>query len=393
MKVYLDHAATTPVDKNVMEKMLPYFNGAFGNASSLHIFGREAKKAVDLARQDVAKVLNCKDSEVYFTSGGTESDNFAIFGYCRQNKHKGNRIITTKIEHHGVLNVFKALEKEGFDVVYLDVNKDGILELETLENAINDKTIFVSVMYANNEIGTIQPISKIGKLCKEKNIVFHTDAVQALGAEKIDVKEQNIDLLSLSAHKFYGPKGIGVLYIRNGIKLEKQILGGSQERNMRAGTTNTPLIAGLGEAIKAAITDIEKNNAHNMTLRDRLIKRILKEIPHSKLNGHMHMRLKNNANFSFEFIEGESILMMLDLNGIAVSSGSACSSGSLEPSHVLLACNIPIEVAHGSIRFSVGKSNTIEQIDYTVDTLKAAIEKLRAMSPLFNAKRGESIHV
>ena len=393
MRVYLDHAATTPLDKKALKKMLPYFSEAFGNASSLHAFGREAKKAVDLARQEVAKTLNCKDSEVYFTSGGTESDNFAIFGYCRQNKHKGNRIITTKIEHHAVINVFKTLEKEGFDVVYLDVNKDGLVELETLEKAINDKTIFVSVMFANNEIGTIQPIKEIGKLCKQKNIVFHTDAVQAVGAEILDVKEQNIDLLSLSAHKFYGPKGIGVLYVKNGIKLERLILGGAQERNMRGGTINTPLIVGLCEAIKAAAAGIEKNNAHNKVLRDRLINRILDEIPYSKLNGHSKNRLSNNANFSFEFIEGESILMMLDLNGIAVSSGSACSSGSLEPSHVLLACGIPVEVAHGSIRFTVGKGNTIEEIDYTVETLKTVIEKLRKMSPLFKPKRGESIHV
>ncbi|MCL1900921.1 MAG: cysteine desulfurase NifS [Firmicutes bacterium] len=393
MKVYLDHASTTPVDKNVMEKMLPYFSGIFGNASNLYSFGREAKKAVDISRQEVAKTLNCKDSEIYFTSGGTESDNFAIFGYCRQNKHKGNRIITTKIEHHGVLKVFKALEKEGFDVVYLDVNQDGILELETFKKVINDKTIFVSVMFANNEIGTIQPIKKIGELCKEKNIVFHTDAVQAIGAQKIDVKELNIDLLSLSAHKFYGPKGVGALYIKSGIKMERLIVGGAQERNMRGGTTNTPLIVGLGEAIRAARESIEKNNSHNIALRDRLIKRVLTEIPYSKLNGHSKMRLSNNANFSFEFIEGESILMMLDINGIAVATGSACSSGSLEPSHVLLACGVPIEVAHGSIRLTIGKSNTIEEIDFTVDTLKTVIEKLRKMSPLFKPQRGENIHV
>ncbi|KAI4453195.1 cysteine desulfurylase family member [Holotrichia oblita] len=389
MKVYLDHAATTYVSGEVLEYMLPYFNKTYGNPNSLHSFGREARKVVDISRAAVASALNCKDSEIYFTSGGTESDNWALRGAAYANLKKGNHIITTKIEHHAVLSCCKALEKEGFNITYLDVNSEGLVELDTLKNAITDKTTLISVMFANNEMGAIQPIKEVGKFCKEKGIVFHTDAVQAIGAEDIDIVDMNIDLLSLSAHKFYGPKGIGALYIRNGLKIDKLIYGGAQERNMRGGTTNTPLIAGLGKAIETAVLNREKNNEKIRKLRDYLIKRIESEIPYSVFNGHRAQRLSNNANFSFEFIEGESILISMDLKGIALSSGSACTSGSLEPSHVLLALGVPMATAHGSIRFSLGIENTKEEIDYTVDNLKSIIENLRKMSPLFKSERGE----
>lgn len=388
-RIYLDHAATTYVSDEVLQHMLPYFSNIYGNPSSLHWFGREARKVVDTSRQTVARAINAGDSEIYFTSGGTESDNFAIRGAAFANLKKGNHIITSKIEHHAVLNCCHALEKEGFNVTYLDVNKEGIVELETLKKAVTDKTTLVSIMFANNEIGTIQPIAEIGKFCRDNKIVFHTDAVQAVGAEHIDVVSMNIDLLSLSAHKFYGPKGIGVLYIKNGLKINKLIVGGSQERNMRGGTTNTPLIAGLAKAIETAVLNMQNNNEKIRALRDYLIKRIETEIPHSTLNGDRFKRLSSNANFSFEFIEGESILMSMDLKGIALSSGSACTSGSLEPSHVLLACGVDIEIAHGSIRFSLGIQNTKEQIDYVVDTLKGIIANLRKMSPLFKPERGE----
>ena len=387
-KIYLDHAATTGVLKEVLNEMLPYFNENYGNPSSLHSLGREARKVVDISRQKIAKCLNCFDSEIYFTSGGTESDNWAIRGTAYASLKKGNHIITSKIEHHAVLNCCKQLEKEGFVVTYLDVNADGVVELDTLKKAVTNKTTLVSVMFANNEIGTVQDIADIGKFCRQNKIIFHTDAVQAAGHEEIDLKSMNIDLLSLSAHKFYGPKGIGVLYIKNGLKINKMIIGGSQERNMRGGTTNVPLIVGLSKALEIACENRAKNNKYIASLCEYLIKRIESEIPNCKLNGHRTKRLCNNANFSFEFIEGESILISLDLKNIAVSSGSACTSGSLEPSHVLLACGVDIESAHGSIRFSLGKDNTKEEIDYTVETLKSIIENLRKMSPLFKAEGG-----
>ena len=393
MKVYLDHAATTYTDPEVFEAMKPYFCEVFGNASSLHGFGREAAKAVDKARGQVAAALGCKPSEVYFTSGGTESDNWALKGIMHAHTDKGRHLITSKIEHHAVLHACEQLEKEGFEVTYVDVDETGKIRLDQLEAAIRPDTVLVSVMAANNEVGTVQPIGEIAKLCKAKGALFHTDAVQAVGSLPLNVSEQGIDLLSLSAHKFYGPKGVGALIVRNGVRLDKLIIGGAQERSMRGGTTNTPGIVGLGEAIARAVGGMEENNAHVRALRDHFIDRVQKEIPDLRLNGHPTDRLPNNVNFSFEYVEGESILMTLDLKGIAVSSGSACTSGSLDPSHVLLAMGVPVELAHGSIRFTFGRRNTLEETDYTVEVLKETLQNLRAMSPLFNPQRGEIKHV
>ena len=393
MKVYLDHAATTYTDPEVFEAMKPYFCEVFGNASSLHGFGREAARAVDKARGQVAAALGCKPSEVYFTSGGTESDNWALKGIMHAHTDKGRHLITSKIEHHAVLHACEQLEKEGFEVTYVDVDENGKIRMDQLEAAIRPDTVLVSVMAANNEVGTVQPIGEIAKLCKAKGALFHTDAVQAVGSLPLNVSEQGIDLLSLSAHKFYGPKGVGALIVRNGVRLDKLIIGGAQERSMRGGTTNTPGIVGLGEAIARAVGGMEENNAHVKSLRDHFIERVQKEIPDLRLNGHLTDRLPNNVNFSFEYVEGESILMTLDLKGIAVSSGSACTSGSLDPSHVLLAMGVPVELAHGSIRFTFGRRNTLEETDYTVEVLKETLQTLRAMSPLFNPQRGEIKHV
>ena len=393
MKVYLDHAATTYTDPEVFEAMKPYFCEVFGNASSLHGFGREAARAVDKARGQVAAALGCKPSEVYFTSGGTESDNWALKGIMHAHTDKGRHLITSKIEHHAVLHACEQLEKEGFEVTYVDVDENGKIRMDQLEAAIRPDTVLVSVMAANNEVGTVQPIGEIAKLCKAKGVLFHTDAVQAVGSLPLNVSEQGIDLLSLSAHKFYGPKGVGALIVRNGVRLDKLIIGGAQERSMRGGTTNTPGIVGLGEAIARAVGGMEENNAHVKSLRDHFIDRVQKEIPDLRLNGHPTDRLPNNVNFSFEYVEGESILMTLDLKGIAVSSGSACTSGSLDPSHVLLAMGVPVELAHGSIRFTFGRRNTLEETDYTVEVLKETLQNLRAMSPLFNPQRGEIKHV
>ena len=393
MKVYLDHAATTYTDPEVFEAMKPYFCEVFGNASSLHGFGREAARAVDKARGQVAAALGCKPSEVYFTSGGTESDNWALKGIMHAHTDKGRHLITSKIEHHAVLHACEQLEKEGFEVTYVDVDENGKIRMDQLEAAIRPDTVLVSVMAANNEVGTVQPIGEIAKLCKAKGALFHTDAVQAVGSLPLNVSEQGIDLLSLSAHKFYGPKGVGALIVRNGVRLDKLIIGGAQERSMRGGTTNTPGIVGLGEAIARAVGGMEENNAHVKSLRDHFIERVQKEIPDLRLNGHLTDRLPNNVNFSFEYVEGESSLMTLDLKGIAVSSGSACTSGSLDPSHVLLAMGVPVELAHGSIRFTFGRRNTLEETDYTVEVLKETLQNLRAMSPLFNPQRGEIKHV
>lgn len=392
-RIYFDHAATTYCSDRAREAMLPYFSEVFGNANSLHSFGREAQKAVDSARDRIAKCFGVKASEIYFTSGGTESDNWALKGVMRAHRSRGNHLITTKIEHHAILHACQQLEKDGFEVTYLDVNADGIVDPKQLEAAITDRTVLVSVMAANNEMGAIQPIEEIGRICRAHNVFFHTDAVQAIGAVPIDIERMNIDLLSLSAHKFYGPKGIGVLYKRNSVRIDKLIIGGAQERNMRGGTTDTPLIVGMAAALEDAVRDMEKNNAHSAALRDRLLGRIEKEIPFVRVNGSRTKRLPNNANVSFEYIEGESILMSLDLAGIAVSSGSACTSGSLDPSHVLLAMGLPEETAHGSIRFTFGKCNTMEDVDYAVDKLKEIIEKLRNMSPLFHNQRGELKYV
>lgn len=391
--IYMDHAATTSVDSKVLEQMLPYFSEHYGNPNSLHSHGRQSAKAVDAARDTVADILGCKRSEVYFTSGGAESDNWAIRGVAYAYKHKGNHIITTKIEHHAVLNTCKKLETEGFTVTYLDVDRDGIVDLAQLKQAISDNTVLVTVMAANNEVGTLQPIREIADICKEKGVLLHTDAVQAAGSMDIDVKRDNIDLLSLSAHKFYGPKGVGVLYIRNGVRVDRLISGGAQERNMRAGTTNVPGIVGLAAALKTAHDNMAEENKRLTKLRDFMIEGMEREIPDVYLNGHRTNRLPNNVSFCFEYIEGEGLLLMLDMKGVAVSSGSACTSGSLEPSHVLGAMGVPIEIMQSATRFSLGKSTTKEDIIYVIEETKKIVQTLRAMSPLFNQKKGDAKYV
>ncbi len=381
--VYFDHAATTPVDERVLQKMLPYFTDNFGNPNSQHWFGRRSVTAVDEARDTVASLIGAKPSEIYFTSGGTESDNWAIRGAAHARAEKGKHLIISAVEHPAMITTAKELEKEGFEVSLAPVDEYGAVDVEKLKSLLRPDTIFVGIMTANNEVGTIQPLAEISGLCRERGILFFTDAVQAAGALKIDVNDPAVDLLSFSGHKFYGPKGVGVLYIRSGLKLGKIITGGHQERTMRGGTTNVPAIVGLAEALRLAQEEREKNAAYVSSLRDRFISRVLHEIPYVKLNGHPQNRLPANANFSFRYIEGESLLFSLDLASIAVSSGSACSSGSLEPSHVLLAMGLPEGLAHGSIRFSFGKDNTPAQIDYAVDKLKEIVVKLRALSPLF----------
>ncbi len=387
--VYLDHAATTSVKEEVLQTMLPYFSEKYGNASSIYTIGRESKKAIEGARESVAEAINCEPKEVFFTGSGTEADNWGIKGVAFANRQKGNHIITTSIEHHAVLHTCKYLEKEGFEVTYLPVDEDGLISLKQLEEAMTDKTILITIMFANNEIGTIQPIKEIGILAKQKGVYFHTDAVQAIGNVPIDVNEYNIDLLSLSAHKFHGPKGIGALYVRKGVKLDALLQGGAQERGRRAGTENVAGVVGLGKAIALATQDIEAHNKKLMTMRDRTINEIMDKIPFIKLNGHPTERLPGNVNLSFEFIEGESLLLMLDMKGIAASSGSACTSGSLDPSHVLLAIGLPHEIAHGSLRVSFGDENTEKDVDYLLEVLPPIVERLREMSPLYEeVKRG-----
>lgn len=393
MRIYLDNSATTRMDDEVLKSMSPYYSGMYGNASSLHSFGREALAAVDEARAALAKLINAKPSEIYITSGGTESDNWALRGAARAYKKEGKHIISTKIEHPAVMQTLESLEKEGYLVTYLNVDSAGQVSVEDLKSQVRDDTILVSVMFANNEMGAIQPIEEIGAFCHKEGIIFHTDAVQAAGSIKIDVDKYNIDLLSISAHKFHGPKGIGLLYIRSGIRIERLIYGGHQERSYRAGTTNTAGIVGMAKALEISVSEMEKNNAKIKQLRDYFIDRVLKEIPYCKLNGGMEHRLVNNANFSFDFIEGESILMLLDLEGIAVSSGSACSSGSLEPSYVILSLGRKMEEAHSSIRFSFGKENTKEEVDYTIEKLKEIVAKLRSWSPLFKEIKGGTLNV
>lgn len=391
--IYMDHAATTYTKKEVLQEMLPFFTEYFGNPSSIHKFGRDVRKHVDIAREKVAKALGADPSEIYFTAGGSEADNWAVKGAAYANKSKGNHIITTRIEHHALLHTCEYLEKEGFEVTYLPVDEYGMVSLEDVRNAITDKTILISIMYANNEIGTIQPIAEIGKLAREKGIYFHTDAVQAVGSVKIDVKEQNIDMLSLSAHKFYGPKGIGALYIRKGVKLLSFIHGGAQERGRRAGTENVPGIIGLAKAIEQATTNLEEHSGRLTVLRDKLIKGIMEKVPYTRLNGHPEKRLPGNISFCFQYIEGESLLLNLDMKGIAGSSGSACTSGSLDPSHVLLAIGLPHEIAHGSLRLSLGDVNTEEDIDYVLDVLPEIVERLRQMSPLYEKVKGGNTNV
>lgn len=392
MKVYLDHSATTYTDKEVLNEMLPYFTEIYGNGSSQHSFGRDAITAIDRARETIAKCINAKASEIYFTSGGTESDNWAIKGTAYSNKNKGNHIISSKIEHPAVIQSLKSLEKEGFEVTYLDVSKEGIIDLNQLKSAITDKTILITIMMANNEMGAIQPIAEIGQIAKEHKIAFHTDAVQAAGALDIDVTKLNVDMLSMSAHKFYGPKGVGILYKRNGLKVKRFMDGGEQERNLRAGTLNTAGIVGAAKALEIACRDMEKNNKHISELRDYFVENVKDKITDILYNGPKDnsKRLPNNASFSFVYIEGESILMLMDMEGIAVSSGSACSSGSLEPSYVMLSIGVPIEIAHGTIRFSFGKSNTKEEVDFVIDKLIEIVNKLRRMSPLFKGMKGDN---
>ncbi len=387
-RIYLDHAATTKLDERVFEKMSPYFLEVYGNANSQHGFGRDAQKAVDEARDTIAKLIGAKPNEIYFTSGGTESDNWAIRGTVKALKNKGNHVIMSSIEHAAMLTTAKELEKEGVEVSLIGVDSEGFIDLNELKNAIRPTTVLISCMYANNEIGTIEPIAEIVKIAKEHGILVHTDAVQAMGAIDINVAELGVDMLSFSAHKFNGPKGVGALYIKNGIPMARLISGGHQERTRRGGTTNVPGVVGFAEALKLTKETMKEDTAYVASLRDRFISRVEEEIPFSKLNGarDTSKRLPSNADFSFEFIEGESILFSLDIDGIAVSSGSACSSGSLEPSHVLLAIGLSEEKAHGTIRFSFGKENTIEEVDYVVDTLKSTIQRLREMSPLFNLK-------
>ncbi|MBE5750431.1 MAG: cysteine desulfurase [Clostridiales bacterium] len=384
--IYFDHAATTPLCEEALNKMIPYFTEVFGNPNSQHAFGRESVKAVDEARDTIAKIINAKPSEIYFTSGGTEGDNWALRGVAHAFKDKGKHLIISPIEHAAMLVTAKALKKEGFEVSYMKVDEYGVVDLEHLESIIRPDTIFIGCMMANNEVGTIEPIKEIAAIAKKHGVICFTDAVQAAGVLKIDVKDLGVDLMSMSAHKIYGPKGVGALYIRNGVKVESILTGGHQERMKRGGTTNVAGIVGFAEAFKIADRDIDKNFEYVSMLRDRFIDRVLEEVPFVKLNGPRTGRLPANADFSFKFIEGESILFSLDLAGIAVSSGSACSSGSLEPSHVLLALGLPEELAHGSIRFSFGKHNTIEEVDYAVDTIKDAVKRLREMSPLFKAE-------
>jgi cysteine desulfurase len=386
-RVYLDHAATTPTDPEVVKTMSPYFTEVFGNPSSIHSFGQEAKAAIESARESIAGLIGANLEEIVFTSGGTEADNFALKGVAFANENKGNHIITTSIEHHAVIEPCKFLEKRGFKVTYLPVDKYGLVDLDDVERAIDDKTILISVMHANNEIGTIEPIAEIGRIAKERGIYFHTDAVQTLGHLPIDVDELNVDLLAMSGHKLYGPKGVGALYIRKGTRIISILHGGEQERRRRASTENVPGIVGFGKAIEIAEREMEEEIKRLTTLRDRLIKSILEKIDYSQLNGHPTQRLPNNVNVSIEFIEGESMLLNLDLAGIAASTGSACSSSSLEPSHVLLALGLTHELAHCSLRFTLGRQTTPEDIDYVLEVLPKVVSKLRAMSPLYKQKK------
>ncbi|MBE7074967.1 MAG: cysteine desulfurase NifS [Clostridiales bacterium] len=392
--IYLDNAGTTKVDSKVLESMLPFFSDIYGNASSLHSSGQVAKEHLEEARQKIASVLNANADEIYFTSGGSESDNWAIASACKFGALKGKKhIITSAIEHHAVLHTLDEMKKQGFTITYLPVYENGIVKVEDLKNAITNDTCLVTIMFANNEIGTIQPIKEIGKVCRENNIIFHTDAVQAIGHIKIDVDDMNIDMLSLSAHKFHGPKGIGALYCRKQTPLFNLIYGGAQEKNRRAGTENLAGIVGMANALEIANEEIEKVSNHETILRDKLFNELSK-IPHSKINGDKENRLPNNFNMCFEGIEGESLLLLLDDYGIQASSGSACTSGSLDPSHVLLALGLPHEVAHGSLRLTLSKYTTKEEIDKTISAVNDVVKLLRKMSPVWDElQKGERNHV
>lgn len=381
--IYLDNAATTKVLPAVLDEMLPYFSEIYGNPSAVYSFASKAKSAVDKARDSVADLIGAKSEEIYFTGGGSESDNWALKATAEAYASKGKHIITSKIEHHAILHTAAWLEKQGYEVTYIDVDEDGVVKLDELEAAIRPDTILISIMTANNEIGTIQPIREIGEIAKKHGVLFHTDAVQAFGHIPINVDEMNIDMLSASGHKIHGPKGIGVMYIRKGVKIRSFIHGGAQERQRRAGTHNVPGIVGIGKAAELASENMDKIMKQESELRDYMIKRVLDEIPYTRLNGHKTDRLPNNVSFCFRFIEGESLLILLDQSGICASSGSACTSGSLDPSHVLLAIGLPHEIAHGSLRISMSEETTREDIDYTVDKLRGIVERLRSMSPLY----------
>ncbi|MCT4661962.1 MAG: cysteine desulfurase NifS [Tissierellales bacterium] len=386
-RIYMDHAATTPVRKDVLDTMMPYFTEKFGNASSIYVgTGQEARIALDESREKIASILNVNAKEVYFTSGGSEADNWAIKGIAFANKNKGNHIITSKVEHHAILHTCEYLEKHGFEVTYVDVDSDGLVNPKDIEAAIKENTILISVMYANNEVGTIQPIKEIAEIAKKHKIYCHTDAVQALGNLKVDFKELGVDAASMSAHKVYGPKGVGALYLRRGVKIDNLIHGGAQEFRKRATTENVAGIVGFAKALEIAYETLDKHVEHLEKMRERLIEQIEANIPYVKLNGHRTKRLPGNVNFSIEYIEGEAILLSLDMMGIIASSGSACTSGSLDPSHVLLAMGLPHEIAHGSLRLSLGESNSIEDIDYTVEELAKIVKRLRDMSPLYEGK-------
>lgn len=383
-RIYMDNAATRPVKKEVLDAMMPYFSQYFGNPSSVHGFGREVKGVVDEAREHVAKIIGATPAEVYFTGGGSESDNWALKGTAFQLKDKGNHIITSKIEHHAILHTCEYLEKHhGFEVTYLDVDQYGLINLDELKNAIKDTTILITIMMANNEIGTVQPIKEIGAIAKERGVLFHTDAVQAVGSLKIDVKDMNIDMLSLSGHKLNGPKGVGALYIRKGVKIHNLIHGGGQEKKKRAGTENLASLVGLGKACEIALRDYDMIHDKTLKIRDELIKKVLEKIPYSRLTGHKEERLPGLASFCFEFIEGEALLLSLDMVGIAGSSGSACTSGSLDPSHVLMAIGLTHEIAHGSLRLSLSDMNEEDEVDYVVENLAVIVDRLRKMSPLY----------
>lgn len=381
--IYLDNAATTKTSEEVVAAMLPYFTEYYGNPSSVYEFASESKKAVSNARRTIAETLGAQENEIYFTAGGSEADNWALKATAEAYQSKGKHIITTKIEHHAILHTAEYLEKRGFEITYIGVDKNGVVKVDELEKAIRPDTILISVMFANNEIGTIQPIKEIGEIAKKHGVLFHTDAVQAYGQLPINVDELHIDMLSSSGHKLNGPKGIGFLYIRKGVKIRSFVHGGAQERKRRAGTENVPGIVGYGKAAEIAAKTMKERTAKEIELRDHLIDRVLAEVPYTRLNGHRTNRLPNNANFSFQFVEGESLLILLDNNGICASSGSACTSGSLDPSHVLLAIGLPHEIAHGSLRLTLSAETTMEDIDFVVDCIKQIIERLRSMSPLY----------
>ena len=381
--IYLDNAATTKTSEEVVADMLPYFTEYYGNPSSVYEFASESKKAVSNARRTIAETLGAQENEIYFTAGGSEADNWALKATAEAYQSKGKHIITTKIEHHAILHTAEYLEKRGFEITYIGVDENGVVKVDELEKAIRPDTILISVMFANNEIGTIQPIKEIGEIAKKHGVLFHTDAVQAYGQLPINVDELHIDMLSSSGHKLNGPKGIGFLYIRKGVKIRSFVHGGAQERKRRAGTENVPGIVGYGKAAEIAAKTMKERTAKEIELRDHLIDRVLAEVPYTRLNGHRTNRLPNNANFSFQFVEGESLLILLDNNGICASSGSACTSGSLDPSHVLLAIGLPHEIAHGSLRLTLSAETTMEDIDFVVDCIKQIIERLRSMSPLY----------